>query len=111
MNLLRESHHQTLAEGFPVTLEVSHLKKMTVDLLYSFIEIWLFKNCKSPWDLSQLEEVASTPDHATHTYIRIIFNDVREALYFKLGPHALYSKPDAPLMLLSFYNTSLLDVA
>ena len=104
MNLLRESHEQTLSNGFPVVLEVTHLKKLTVDLLYSFIEIWLFKNCKSPWDLSQIEEVADTPDHATHTYIRIVFKDVREALYFKLGPHALYNKPEMPLLLLSFYD-------
>ena len=95
--MLRESHTQALADGFTVTLEVSHLKKITVDLLYSFIEMWLFKNCKSPWDLSQIEEIARTPDHATHTYIRIVFKDVREALYFKMGPHSLYNKTDLPL--------------
>lgn len=108
MNLLRESHHQSLAKGFPVTLEVTHLKKMTADLLYSFIEMWLYKNCKSGWELSHLEEIAKTPDHATHTYIRIIFQDVREALYFKLSPQHLYSKPEMPLMLLSFCNTEVL---
>jgi hypothetical protein len=105
MNLLRESHEKTLADGFTVTLEVSHLKKMTVDLLYSFIEAWLFKNCKSPWDLTQLEEVAQTADHKVHTYIRIVFKDVREALYFKMGPHSLYSKPEMPLFVCFHSNT------
>lgn len=101
MQLLRESHEQTLTDGFPVTLEVSHLKKITIDMLYSFIEAWLFKNCKSPWDLSQIEEVAATSDHKVHTYIRIVFKDVREALYFKLGPHMLHNKPEMPLFVLS----------
>jgi len=98
MNLLRESHHQTLTNGFAVTLEVSHLKKITIDLLYSFVEIWLFKNCKSPWDLQQIEEISKSPDHSPHTYIRIVFSDVREAIYFKMGPYGLYNESDMPLV-------------
>lgn len=109
MNLLRETHTEVLADGFTVTLEVSHLKKITVDLLYSFVEIWLFKNCKSPWDLSQIEEIAPTPDHAPHTYIRIIFKDVREALYFKMGPYSLYNEPDMPLFVCFGCNTFALN--
>ena len=106
MNLLRESHTQTLADGFPVVLEVTHLNKLTIDLLYSFVEIWLFKNCKSPWDLSQIEEIAKTPDHAPHTYIRIVFKDVREALYFKMGPYSLYNETEMPLFVCFECNTS-----
>jgi hypothetical protein len=99
MNLIRESHSQSLVDGFTVTLEVTHLKKINIDLLYSFVEIWLYKNCKSPWDLSQIEEISPTPDHIPHTYIRIIFKDVREALYFKLGPYSLYNETDLPLFI------------
>jgi hypothetical protein len=98
MNLLRTSRPVILANGKPVVLEVSHLKKITVDLLYSFIEMWLYKNCKSPWTLEHIEEV-NEEDHATHSYIRIVFKDVREALYFKLSPSFLHSKPTVPLML------------
>lgn len=108
--MLRESHDPALADGFKVVLEVSHLKKLTVDLLYSFVEIWLLKNCKSPWDLSLLEEISTAPDHHTRTILRIVFKDVREALYFKLSPHALYNKPEPHLFLLSFCNDSNLSL-
>ena len=105
MHLLRTTHPQILENGFTVVLEVSHLTKLKVDLLYSFIEIWLLKNCKSEWTLEHLEEVQQE-DHANHTYIRILFIDVREALYFKLSPYFLHDKPQIPLFLSYFRSNT-----
>jgi hypothetical protein len=104
MNLLRESHSQKEAKGFPVILEVSHLKKITIDLLYGFIESWLLKNCKSPWELNHVQEISDHVDHKTHTYIRIVFSDVREALYFKMGPHGMYNRSSLPLSSTAWYD-------
>lgn len=101
MNLLRSTHPQSLADGFTVVLEVSHLKKITVELLYSFIEMWLFRHCKSEWSLEHIEEVKDK-DHANHVYFRIVFSDVREAIYFKLSPNFLHDKPSVPLFLQNF---------
>jgi hypothetical protein len=104
MNLLRTTHPQALDSRAAVVLEVTHLAKLKVDLLYSFIEIWLLKNCKSEWTLEQIEEI-QPKDHENHVYIRIQFSDVKEALYFKLGPYLLYDKPQIPLFLNLLVNT------
>ena len=100
MNLCRVTHPEEIDNGVPVVMEVSHLKKLTVDLLYSFIEMWLWKNCKSPWKLEQIEDLR-VEDHRNHIYFRIFFSDVREAIYFKLSPFTLHDSPQL-LMLMNF---------
>lgn len=99
MTLQRSTHLQTFAQGIPVVLEVSHLKHFDIDMLYSLIEIWLYKNCQSLWTLEQIEE-NRVEDHKPHTYIRIVFNDIREAMYFKLSPGYTHNKLELPLFLL-----------
>jgi len=103
MNLLRSTHTEDLDAGYTVVLEVSHLARLKIDLLYSFIEVWLFKNCKSEWTLEQVEEM-QPQDHANHTYIRIIFGDAKEAMYFKLSPYLLHNQPSIPLTFLSHFK-------
>lgn len=87
-----------LAQGFPITLEVSHLKQTNIDLLYSLIEIWLRKNCKSPWTLEEIQE-SRGEDHKTHSYIRLVFQDPREAVYYKLSPSYLHNRTQIPFFL------------
>jgi hypothetical protein len=99
MNVLRATHSQVPINDYTVVLEVSHLKTSTVDMLYVFIEAWLKKHCHQPWDLIQFQEVDRTPEHNVFTYFRIVFSDLHEAIYFKLSPNLLYSKPEHPLAL------------
>ena len=96
MNLLRSTHAYNLRSGVPVVLEVSHLNVLKKTLLYSFIEAWLHKNCHSEWTLEHIEDFKET-DSTNHAYFRIIFSDVREALYFKLGPYSLHNQSSVPL--------------
>lgn len=91
MNLLRSTHLHDVEYGTAVVLDVSHLKSMSISLLYSFIEAWLYKNCKSEWTLEQIES-ESVQDHSPHVYFRLIFQDIREALYFKLSPFCLQNQ-------------------
>lgn len=79
-------------------LEVSHLKRTDVDMLYSLIEIWLNKNCRNPWTLEEVEEVRGE-DHKEHVYIRLVFQDPREAIFYKLSPSYLHNRPVLPLFL------------
>lgn len=87
-----------LAQGFPIVLEVSHLKPTDVDMLYSLIEIWLLKNCRSPWTLEEIQETREQ-DHKNHVYIRLVFQDPREAVYYKLSPSYLHNRPVVPYFL------------
>lgn len=87
MHLLR-STHRPLSLGFPILLEVSHLSHMDVDLLYSLIAIWLYRNCKNEWSLEQVEETTSH-----HTFIRLVFSDPSEAMYYKLSSSYVHNKP------------------
>lgn len=99
MSTLRSTNQQQeLAQGFPIVLEVSHLKPTDVDLLYSLIEIWLRKHCKSPWNLEEIE-ILKEADNKTHTYIRLVFQDPREAVYYKLSPSFLHHRPSVPYFL------------
>lgn len=99
MNLLRSTHQETqMSQGFPVVLEVSHLRATDINLLYSLIEIWLYQNCKDQWTLEQIEETRS-PDHTTHHYIRLVFQDPREAIFYKLSPSYLHNRSVLPLFL------------
>lgn len=79
-------------------LEVSHLNQINVDLLYSLIEIWLNKNCQSPWTLEEIQEQRDN-DHRIHTYIRLVFQDPREAIYYKLSPSYLHNQTVVPYFL------------
>jgi len=99
VSTLRSTNQQTdLAQGFPIILEVSHLKQTNIDLLYSFIEIWLRKNCRSPWTLEEIKETQDE-DHRIHTYIRLVFQDPREAVFYKLSPSYLHNQTDMPFFL------------
>lgn len=92
------NQQQVLAKGFPIVLEVSHLRPTDVDMLYSLIEIWLRQHCKSPWNLEEIESKRGE-DHKVHTYIRLVFQDPREAVYYKLSPSYLHHRPVAPFFL------------
>lgn len=99
VSTLRSTNQQTsLAQGFPIILEVSHLKQTNVDLLYSLIEIWLRKNCKSPWTLEEIQETRGE-DHKVHSYIRLVFQDPREAVFYKLSPSYLHNRTEIPFFL------------
>jgi len=102
VNILRSTNQQTvLAKGFPIVLEVTHLKQTDVDMLYSLIEIWLRKNCRSSWNLEEIQVTKERP----HTYIRLVFQDPREAVYYKLSPSFLHHKPALPLFMRSYALT------
>lgn len=77
----RHSLVGTLERDVPVWLDLSQYSQRRVDLLYSWIEIWLFKNCKSGWSLDLHQS-----DTESRILLAIHFSDVREALYFKLSP-------------------------
>jgi len=90
-----------LSQGFPIVLEVSHLKQTNVDMLYSLIEIWLRQNCKSPWTLEEINEIKGE-DRKTHIYIRLVFQDPREAVFYKLSPSYLHNRQQVPFFLCNF---------
>jgi hypothetical protein len=96
-----------------VVLEVSHLKSLTIDLLYSFIEIWLRGHCKKPWHLEQYEE-REPLGRRPKIYIRIEFQDLNEAMIFKLSPNFLHNQPtvksrvnETSAMLASFFKLAI----
>ena len=69
----------------PVILDVTKLGSQKIDLLFSWVELWLRQHCKSPWSVDLLEEKKPSSAKA-RIIICVKFSDVREALYFKLGP-------------------------
>jgi hypothetical protein len=81
---LRESTHSGGKSNHQVVMDLSHLDQKHIDLLFSWIEIWLRRNCKSGWHIVTSED----PIHvqAPHHYLKVEFEDAREALYFKLSP-------------------------
>lgn len=97
MNLVRSSHSESVFTGVPVLLEVTHLGHTDVDLLHSLVEIWLNQNCQSDWKIDQYEEGGF--DHKPHTFIKLLFEDPKEAIYFKLSSQYLHNKPVIPLYL------------
>ena len=78
MPVLRSTNHQYHQQGTTVALNVSHLKHGAIQLLYSWLEIWLFRHCRSGWAIE-----------VTDSTLSIRFDDVREAVYFKLSPEYL----------------------
>ena len=99
VNTLRSTNQQVqLAKGFPILVEVSHLRPTDVDMLYSLIEIWLRKNCRSVWTLEEIQE-SKPSDRKERTYIRLVFQDPREAVFYKLSPSYLHNRPMIPYFL------------
>jgi hypothetical protein len=86
MSVLRSTnnHYQ---QGTAIDLDVSHLTQGALELLYSWLEIWLFRHCKAGWAIQiSKDDIFTRPRKATLT---IYFDDVREAVYFKLSPEYL----------------------
>jgi hypothetical protein len=85
---LRSTNQEAkLASGIPILLDLSHLQSRRVELVYSLVEIWLRHHCHSPWTLEELQE--TPPDGRLRTYIRIVFQDPREAVQYRLSPSYL----------------------
>jgi hypothetical protein len=80
MSVLRSTNNHYHQQGSAiVALRVSHLNPSAIQLLYSWLEIWMFRHCKSGWAI----------EADSNSVLSIRFDDVREALYFKLSPEYL----------------------
>jgi hypothetical protein len=75
---MRSSLVGTLERDILVILDLTQSSPRKIDLLYSWIEMWLFRNCKSGWVLEILP--------GKQVLMAVHFSDVREALYFKMSP-------------------------
>lgn len=69
-------------EVFPVILDLTKQKKDSIELIYTFIEMWLMKHAHHGWTLELLLEASNN----TH-FLKIIFENPQDAIYFKLGPN------------------------
>ena len=87
MSVLRSTIHQENSGGTSVDLNVSHLTQGAIQLLYSWLEIWLFRHCKSGWTIEADSD--DNPYQPKTRQLSIRFDDAREAVYFKLSPEYL----------------------
>lgn len=84
MHTTRETSHSTIQSGHLVVMDLSHLDQTHFDLFYSWVEIWLYRNCKSAWHIVMADKTDDLLD--PHHYLKVEFEDAREAIYFKLSP-------------------------
>lgn len=85
MSVLRSTDHDMASAGFEVSMSLAHLDERNVEMFYSWIEIWLHKNCKAGWHM-ETQERSVRSQTTPATYLVISFDDAREAIYFKLSP-------------------------
>ena len=85
MNVLRSTDHAGLSPRHLVSLNLAHLSERNLELFYSWIEIWLHRNCNAGWHMEMQERPVK---HQTRpeTHLCVTFADPREAIYFKMSP-------------------------
>ncbi len=84
MHTVREAISCDVSGGHMVVMDLSHLDHKHVDLLFSWIEIWLHRHCKAGWHITFSDETEHVK--SPHHYLKVDFQDAREAMYFKLSP-------------------------
>ncbi len=88
MSVLRSTdNHSYQHSGVTVDLNISRFNPGSIQLLYSWLEIWLFRHCKSGWKIEVITD--DTPYVPCKSILSVRFDDVREAVYFKLSPEYL----------------------
>jgi hypothetical protein len=85
MSVLRSTTNHYRQQGSAsIALNVSHLSQGAIQLLYSWLEIWLYRHCKGGWTIEADSD--DNPYQPRTKCLSIRFDDMREAVFFKLSP-------------------------